>query len=106
MGFLDRQIQQIIPADDWYALHWADDEPYYCLFALACFALVQDEEMQYVVGLDAADTVDWADECSSFYAYVRKDEVDDEEKAQWSKEGKQRAEVRRKAEEAQALVQN
>jgi hypothetical protein len=88
----DSKILQIIPADNWYGVYWSPEEPYYFLCPIACFALVETpDEDRTVVGMDAADGLDFAEEQRNFGHYVRQDQINDEIRAEWSEEGRKRA---------------
>src|SRR5918996_5983906 len=99
-----RHIIQIIPADDWYVVHLTEVDPYYELYAVACFALVEDEtHYRFVTGLDGADTIDFADEDSGFHCYIRKDELDDEMRKGLSDAGRKHMEAEKARAEAARL---
>ena len=83
-----RKILQIIPAGDWCAVYLNDKEPWFTIFALACWALTKDEDGESeVIGMDATDYVDFAPNMQSFYAYISRSEITNEMKDHWILEG-------------------
>jgi hypothetical protein len=87
----EKRIVQIIPADDWCVVCFSGEAPFYSLYAVACFALVEyGDGERGVVGMDAGDYIDFADEGVGFHGYARKDEIDDEIRAAWTEEGRRR----------------
>ncbi len=69
----ERRIIQIIPASNWCAVY-KDTDKDELKTPIACWALVEEKEgkgntFTYVVGLDAADTVDFCDTMSNFLRY-------------------------------------
>jgi len=71
----DRKIVQLLPADGWFAVYENDDGSE-IKSALSCWALVRDAEGDTsVMGMDAADYVDFAEDTKNFknYSHVSED---------------------------------
>lgn len=67
-----RKIIQIIPAQDWYGMYEQEDGTME-LDPIACWALVDDGQDRFVVGLAAADYVDFCENTSNFRGYKHKE---------------------------------
>ena len=87
------EISQIMPADGWCAVYFADAEPYYEIWRLVGWALKEWEDgSTEVVGLEAADVVDEVGKViPNFYMYAHRDEITEALRQEWSAEGKRRA---------------
>jgi hypothetical protein len=97
---IERQILQIMPADGWKAVYLQDKKPYYGIEPLAGWALVEGvyggKAEREVVGLDAADDVVFVTELPNFFVYVHESGISNDRKTAWAKQGKERAERKKK----------
>jgi|TARA_Y100000310_G_scaffold238859_1_gene242377 hypothetical protein len=86
----EKIIRQIIPADGWMAVYLMKEPPYYSTWPLAAWALIEgeDSEPPYVMGMDAADYVDFTDSTGDFYIYCHESKITDEIQAEWAEEGR------------------
>ena len=89
----DGTVKQIIPAIGWNAIYLIEKPPYYCIAALAAWALVVDEEFQWVEGMDGdSERVERAQGASNFYVYVHGRDISAERKSEWKQAGREEAE--------------
>lgn len=76
---IQSQIQQLIPANDWYAV-LTDEEDAVSYKPLICFALVKtDEETEVRPMIWAETTVQFADEFEGFVDIEHLDEIEADE---------------------------
>lgn len=77
---LQNQIQQMIPATDWYAVFTDETDAVYYR-PLTCFALVRtDSEIEVRPMIWSETMIQFADECEGFVDLEHLDEIDlDEE---------------------------
>lgn len=82
------KIISMIPADGWCGVYLLTEPPWYWVSALACWALVEFEdcdEERCIVGMDAVDTVEGAENADNFYCYVFRSEMTDHISEGWVK---------------------
>lgn len=100
MGQCDCKITSIIPADGWSGVYLLDSDPWFVVSTLACWALMEEEDHQFVAGMDACDSVCNAEDATNFYCYVFHTDVTKEAEQRWAGVAQRQMLVKAKKEKA------